>query len=585
MAKISEQSIEQIRNRADIIDIISSYVELKKRGRNFFGLCPFHSEKTASFSVSPEKQIYKCFGCGAGGSSIDFIMEIEKLDFIESIRYLADQYGVEIEETHTISNGQDVTANIFEMNNQTLSLYQENLFDQNNTLILTHLTNRGLNIETIKTFGLGLSYTGKDEVLKKMQGKYNSKSMLSSGLFVDTKSGYMDRFRNRIMFSLYNITGRVIGFAGRAIDKNENAKYINSPQTQVYNKSKVLYGLHLTKNDISKSDSAIIVEGYIDFLQLYQSGVKNIVAVSGTAFTDGHAHLLKRLTKNVLIAYDGDSAGVSSAVKAGFVLLKNGMNPSIIRIPDGLDPDDWVLKSGVDPFNESAKNAVPLIEFSHQEFQKKPNTNIADFINETLPELLQIQDNVVAEINLKSLSSCTGISFESIKNNYLSLVERKDRRDKYQTVEHKSSSKKLSIENDLLMLCFSKDREIREQIYNNLNIEWMKSDQSKRIYEQIYIHLNSEFEPDPTIILDQLELKEDHHRLASLSFEVDRIAPSISMAKNCIQRLEHMFLKEKLEKYREMLKDTEKSFKDNSELITRITEIQYKMNSIKGAQS
>jgi len=585
MAKISEQSIEQIRNRADIIDIISSYVELKKRGRNFFGLCPFHSEKTASFSVSPEKQIYKCFGCGAGGSSIDFIMEIEKLDFIESIRYLADQYGVEIEETHIISNGQDVTANIFEMNNQTLSLYQENLFDQNNTLILTHLTNRGLNIETIKTFGLGLSYTGKDEVLKKMQGKYNSKSMLSSGLFVDTKSGYMDRFRNRIMFSLYNITGRVIGFAGRAIDKNENAKYINSPQTQVYNKSKVLYGLHLTKNDISKSDSAIIVEGYIDFLQLYQSGVKNIVAVSGTAFTDGHAHLLKRLTKNVLIAYDGDSAGVSSAVKAGFVLLKNGMNPSIIRIPDGLDPDDWVLKSGVDPFNESAKNAVPLIEFSHQEFQKKTNTNIADFINETLPELLQIQDNVVAEINLKSLSSCTGISFESIKNNYLSLVERKDRRDKYQTVEHKSSSKKLSIENDLLMLCFSKDREIREQIYNNLNIEWMKSDQSKRIYEQIYIHLNSEFEPDPTIILDQLELKEDHHRLASLSFEVDRIAPSISMAKNCIQRLEHMFLKEKLEKYREMLKDTEKSFKDNSELITRITEIQYKMNSIKGAQS
>ena len=585
MAKISEQSIEQIRNRADIIDIISSYVELKKRGRNFFGLCPFHSEKTASFSVSPEKQIYKCFGCGAGGSSIDFIMEIEKLDFIESIRYLADQYGVEIEETHTISNGQDVTANIFEMNNQTLSLYQENLFDQNNTLILTHLTDRGINIETIKTFGLGLSYTGKDEVLKKMQGKYNSKSMLSSGLFVDTKSGYMDRFRNRIMFSLYNITGRVIGFAGRAIDKNENAKYINSPQTQVYNKSKVLYGLHLTKNDISKSDSAIIVEGYIDFLQLYQSGVKNIVAVSGTAFTDGHAHLLKRLTKNVLIAYDGDSAGVSSAVKAGFVLLKNGMNPSIIRIPEGLDPDDWVLKSGVDPFNESAKNAVPLIEFSHQEFQKKTNTNIADFINETLPELLQIQDNVVAEINLKSLSSCTGISFESIKNNYLSLVERKDRRDKYQTVEHKSSSKKLSIENDLLMLCFSKDREIREQIYNNLNIEWMKSDQSKRIYEQIYIHLNSEFEPDPTIILDQLELKEDHHRLATLSFEVDRIAPSISMAKNCIQRLEHMFLKEKLEKYREMLKDTEKSFKDNSELITRITEIQYKMNSIKGAQS
>ena len=167
--------------------------------------------------------------------------------------------------------------------------------------------------------------------------------MLSSGLFVDTKYGYIDRFRNRIMFSLFNITGKVIGFAGRAIDKNENAKYINSPETQVYNKSKTLYGLHLTKNEISKQDSAIIVEGYIDFLQLYQSGIKNIVAVSGTAFTDGHAHLLKRLTKNVLIAYDGDSAGISAAIKASYVLLKNGLKPSIIKIPNGLDPDDWVL--------------------------------------------------------------------------------------------------------------------------------------------------------------------------------------------------------------------------------------------------
>ena len=585
MAKISEQSIEQIRNRADIIDIISSYVELKKRGRNFFGLCPFHNEKTPSFSANPEKQIYKCFGCGSGGSSIDFIMEIEKLDFVESIRYLAEQYGVEIEETHTISKGQDVTANIFEMNSQVLSMYQKNLFDPNSSSILSHLTDRGLTLDTIKTFGLGLSYKEKNVVLKKMQGNYNSKSMLSCGLFVDTKSGYIDRFRNRIMFALYNITGKVIGFAGRAIDKNENAKYINSPETQIYNKSKVLYGLHVTKNDISKLDSAIIVEGYIDFLQLYQSGIKNIVAVSGTAFTDGHAHLLKRLTKNVLIAYDGDSAGISAAIKAGYVLLKNGMNPSIIRIPNGLDPDDWVLKSGSEPFRESAKNALPLIEFSHQQFEEKENANIADFINETLLELIQIQDNVIAEINLKLLSSCTNISFESIKNNYLSLIEKKEKRNQYKKMDEKIPPKNLSIEDDLLMLCFSKDKKIREQIYKNLNIDWMRSEQSKRIYKQIYIHLNSEFEPDTTIILDQLESKNDHHKLASIAFEVDKIIPSISMAKNCIQRLEHIFLKEQLEKCRQMLKDAEESFKDNSELITRITEIQYKMNSIKGMQS
>ena len=582
MAKISEQSIEQIRNRADIIDIVSSYVELKKRGRNFFGLCPFHNEKTSSFSVSPDKQIFKCFGCGAGGSSIDFIMEIEKLDFVESIRYLADQYGVEIEETHTISKGQDITANIFEMNSQVSSIYQNNLFDQSGSSILSHLTERGLSIDIIKKLGLGLSFSKKDSVLKEMQGNYNSKAMLSCGLFVDTKYGYIDRFRNRIMFSLFNITGKVIGFAGRAIDKDENAKYINSPETQVYNKSKVLYGLHLTKNEISKQDSAIIVEGYIDFLQLYQAGVKNIAAVSGTAFTDGHAHLIKRLTKNVLIAYDGDNAGISSAIKAGYVLLKNGLNPSIIQIPDGLDPDDWVLKSGVEPFIESANNAKSLIEFSYQKFQNDSKSNVADFINEILLELVQIKDDVIAEINLKELASCTGISFESIKNNFLDIVKRKEKRNQYKAIEKTLSLENLSIEDDLLMLCFSKDKNIREEIYQNLNIDWMRGNQTKRIYKQIYIHLNSEFEPDTSIILDQLESKEDHHKLATIAFEVDKIAPSINMAKNCINRIEHLFLKKELDKYRELLKNDEESFKDNTDLIIKITAIQTKMNSIKG---
>ena len=462
MAKISEQSIEQIRNRADIIDIISSYVELKKRGRNFFGLCPFHNEKTPSFSVNPDKQIFKCFGCGTGGSSIDFVMEIEKLDFVESIKYLADQYGVEIEETHTISKGQDITANIYEMNQNTLEIYQKNLFNEQNKSVLSHLINRGLTEETIKKFGLGLSSAKKDFVLKSFQGKFNSKSMLSCGLFVDTKYGYIDRFRNRIMFSLFNITGKVIGFAGRAIDKNENAKYINSPETQVYNKSKTLYGLHLTKNEIAKQDSAIIVEGYIDFLQLYQSGIQNIAAVSGTAFTDGHAHLLKRLTKNVLIAYDGDSAGISAAIKASYVLLKNGLKPSIIKIPTGLDPDDWVLKEGIKPFMDSAKNANSVIEFSYNKFKNGPNENIADFINETLIELAQINDDVILEINLKLLANCTGISFESIKNNFSNIIIKKEKRDQYKKTKTNITLEHLSLEDDLLMLCFSKDKVIRQ---------------------------------------------------------------------------------------------------------------------------
>jgi len=583
MAKISEQSIEQIRNRADIVEIISPYVELKKRGRNFFGLCPFHGEKTASFSVNPEKQIYKCFGCGLGGSSIDFIMEKEKLDFVEAIRFLADQYGIEIEQTHTISKGQDITANIYEMYSKTANIYQKNLFTTKHNTILSQLTNRGINKDTIEKFNLGYSGSTKDEVLRQMQGKYNSKAMIDSNLFIDTKFGYMDRFRNRIMFSINNISGKIVAFAGRRINDDDNAKFINSPESQVYNKSKILYGLHVTKNDIAKLDEAIVVEGYFDFLQLYQAGIKNVVAVCGTAFTDGHAHLIKRLTKNVLVAYDGDKAGVSAAIKAGYVLLKNGLKASVIEIPDGKDPDDWILESGPEPFNESAEKSTSLIKFSFKQFQKHPNRNIADFINETIQELSYISDDVIVEINLKLLAECTGISFDSIHSNYLNVTENVKNKYTKNKLKQNNSSDNLSIEDDLLMLCFSKDKKIREKIYNDFNIKWMKTRQSIRIFEQIYIHLNSKFGPDVSVILDQLEIKEDHQKLTDVVFDIDRIQPTVEMANDCIQRLHHLFLKSQLDEYREILKNEEESFNENTDLINKIMEIQSKMNSIKAS--
>jgi len=583
MAKISEQSIEQIRNRADIVEIISPYVELKKRGRNFFGLCPFHGEKTASFSVNPEKQIFKCFGCGLGGSSIDFIMEKEKLDFVEAIRFLADQYGIEIEQTHAVSKGQDSTSNIYDMYNKAADIYQANLFEVNNNIILSQLTNRGISKDTIEKFKLGFSESKKDRILKLMQGKYNSKAMIDSNLFIDTKFGYMDRFRNRIMFTINNISGKIVAFAGRRINNDDNAKFINSPESQIYNKSKILYGLHVTKNEISKLDQAIVVEGYFDFLQLYQAGIKNVVAVCGTAFTDGHAHLIKRLTKNVSIAYDGDKAGVAAAIKAGYILLKNGLKPTIVEIPDGKDPDDWVLETGPEPFMESIKKSTSLIRFSFQQFQKHPNRNIADFINETLQELTYITDNVIVEINLKLLADCTGISFDSIYSNYLNIAEKRKGQGTANISEPANLTKKLSIEDDLLMLCFSKDKNIREKIYNEFNVEWMKTKQSIRIFKQIYIHLNSEFGPDVNVVLDQLEIKEDHQKLADIIFDIDKIQPTLEMANDCIQRLHHLFLKLKLEEYREKLKNEEQAFNENTDLINKIIDIQSKINSIRAS--
>jgi len=584
MARISEQSIEKIRSVADIYEIISSYVELKKKGRNFFGLCPFHGEKTPSFSVNTDKQIYKCFGCGEGGSSIDFIMQKHNYDFVEALTYLADKYSIDLEITGSNNKAVSIRSELFEMNKYASTMYHQNLFDSKNKEILNHLNKRGFSNEIIKKFDIGLSYNKWDMLLKTFQNKdYKATSMKESGLFSSSKNGYIDRFRNRIMFTIHDSIGNPIAFAGRAIQKDENAKYINSSETPVYHKSKVLYGLHQTKDDISKLNNAIIVEGYFDFLQLFQAGIKNVVAVSGTSFTDGHAQMLKRLTKNVQIAYDGDSAGVSAAIRAGYVLIKNGLQPTIIEIPDNKDPDDWVLNEGYEPFLQSTKNAISLMRFSYNKFKKDGKDTIASFINDTINELSQIDDYVAIEIHLKELSEITDISFESIKQNFESIMDKKNKRQsmKQNTYNPKPNNTSLSLEDDLIMLCFSKQKEIREEIYNNLNSDWIMNDNTKRIYHEIYIHLNSNFEPQAEIIVDQLEKREDKNQLTGLLSESEKMAPTIEMAKNAINRLHHNYLMKKMMGLREELKNAEQNFKDSSDLINQISDIQSTINDLK----
>ena len=340
MARISEQIIEQIRSTTDIIEVVSGYVELKKKGRNFFGLCPFHGEKTASFSVNPQRQIYKCFGCGAGGGSINFIMAIENIGFVAAVQQLAEQYGIELQLEEATGKSQDIITRLFDIHEKAANYFLKNLGKGEGLEVLNHLEDRGLNRDTIKKFKLGYSPNQKDTLLKLFRTvDTNGDALKQSGLFIDTKYGYIDRFRSRIMFSIFNSTGKVTAFAGRVYNSDDPAKYVNSPETAIYTKSKILYGLHASKQAIRDANTAIVVEGYLDFLQLYQAGVKNIVAVSGTAFTDDHALQLKRFCNEVYLAYDGDKAGITAAIRAGYVLLKNGIAPRIVLIPDGLDPE------------------------------------------------------------------------------------------------------------------------------------------------------------------------------------------------------------------------------------------------------
>lgn len=585
MSRVSEQTIEQIRSTADIVEVVSGYVQLKKRGRNYFGLCPFHGEKTASFSVNTEKQIYKCFGCNVGGGVINFIMEIEGLEFLSALKHLANQYSIELNISN-VSNQNNNTSKLFDIHEQASNIFFKNLNTEEGLKVVSHLQSRGLTRETIKKFKLGFSLNKKNELLLKFRNdEIRSDIMTQSGLFVDTKKGYIDRFRGRIMFSIFNSAGRISAFAGRVFESEDPAKYINSPETPIYSKSKILYGLHETKQIIRNKKSVIVVEGYLDFLQLYQSGIKNIVAISGTAFTDQHALQIKRFCETVYLAYDGDSAGISAAIRAGYVLMRSGLSPKIIKIPNGLDPDDWVKKEGKEPFLQAVENGNKLLPFHFRHYNGDLSTasGKASFVNEVLTEIIVIKDPVNRELQGRELSEIVGVSANSIFQSINSMIEKQKIRKKFNNHDNKKqnpSNKKQLLENDLIRLCFSKDPKIRKFLFENINLNWLSTDFSLNVYEKIYIHLLSSNPISPGLIMDELQNKEYRSQLANLIFDLEKLDLTIKSAYDCISRLEKSWLNQEIKKLMQNLKTIESKGEDTIPLMKKIDELQIKKNNL-----
>ncbi len=583
MARITEQSIERVRIKSDIIQTLSDYMELKKRGHNFFGLCPFHNEKTPSFSVSEDKQIYKCFGCGAGGGVFNFIMDIEKVDFPESIEILAKKNGIELEyEKGSSQYSKNLSSEIFSIHDLTNKIYQKNI--STNSAIKEYLVNRGLKETIISEFQIGYSDKYYDQVLKLMQKEeFSSKAMKQSGLFVETKKGYIDRFRQRIMFPIHNHTGNVAGFGGRATSPDEKAKYMNSPETPIYIKSKLLYGLWKTKQDIINEKNIIIVEGYMDFLKLYQSGIRNVVAVSGTAFTDQHAIQIKRLCNNVFLLYDGDDAGKKAAIRAGYLSLKFGLETNVVEIPDGIDPDDWISQSNIDDIKNKIYNGIDVIDFhfNYESDLVKTDAGKTKFINDCLIALHDIQDPIYKELQIKKISEITNISQESIFSRFNDIAKKKPKRyQEKQTIDASVNEKNKSIklENDLIKICFSKDREARLLIFKHFNPNWLNNDLNKTIFDKIFIHLNSEHEVDSGFVIDSLENKNSKNHLSALLFELDNTNLNTVMAKECINRLKNNSIKQKIEILRNKLNNIDAESDKLKDILIEIDNLEKKMN-------
>jgi DNA primase len=423
---ITKPTVDRIMEATDIVDVIGEFVQLKKRGANFVGLSPFVNERTPSFTVSPAKGIFKDFSSGKGGSAVTFLMELEKFTYPEALKWLAKKYGIEVEETI------DTTENLEEQNRReslmivsgyAAKFFHESLLnsDEGQSIGLSYFKERGFNSETIKKFELGYSpdqweaFTGSA-----IKEGYQEEFLVESGLSVKRDNGNLyDRYRGRVMFPIHNFTGRIIAFGGRTLKTDKNVpKYVNSPESEIYHKSNVLYGLYFAKKAIREEDNCYLVEGYADVISVHQAGIENVVASSGTSLTVEQIRLIGRLTKNVTILYDGDAAGVKASLRGLDMILEEGLNVKVVLFPDGHDPDSYVQKFGTAGFKKHIDdNKKDFILFKTSILLKDAGTDPirrAEIIREVVESIAKIPDSIKASVFIQECSRILQIDERSL---------------------------------------------------------------------------------------------------------------------------------------------------------------------------
>ncbi|MEQ8518910.1 MAG: DNA primase [Cytophagales bacterium] len=438
---ISQDSIRKVKEVVDILDVIGDFVNLKKKGQNWFGLSPFQDEKTPSFSVSPGKGIFKDFSSGKAGDSITFIMEHERLSYLEAIRYLAKKYGIELEESEP-SHEEKQKASEIESLHIALNFARDYFIDQlknsesGKAIGLSYFKERGFSSQTIEKFELGYSQTNWDTFLKEAESKQFSREILEKAGLVIAKDGKVyDRYRGRVIFPIHNLIGKVIGFGARILGNDKNQpKYINSPETPVYNKSKELYGFYFAKNAIRNEDDCILVEGYTDVISLNQAGIENVIASSGTSLTEEQIKVIRRFTKNITLIFDGDEAGLKASERGLRLVLKAGMNLKVVTLPEGLDPDSFVKQKGGADFKDfltrnkqdflSFKTKVQLESIQGEPFKK------AELIREIVEIIALIPDAITRSVYFKASSELLDIDEQVLVSEYNKKAFNQNR-DKY----------------------------------------------------------------------------------------------------------------------------------------------------------
>lgn len=526
MARYSDEIIDDVRQSNDIVDVISQYVRLKRSGRNYFGLCPFHNEKSPSFSVSPEKQIFHCFGCGVGGNVFTFLTKIEGINFVEAVQQLAERANIQLPtlENNVDSAKEALKAKVYKVNEFTAKYYHENLYRPESKMAQEYIKKRKLSNETLKSFQIGFS--GKfDELYKELKKQgFEDREILESGLVNKNERGqYIDRYRNRLMFPICDVRGRVIAFGGRVLDDSK-PKYINSPENVVYSKGRHLYGLNVAKKyDIKKR--LLIVEGYMDVISLHQRDIHNVVASLGTALTQQQGYLLRNNTEQIILSYDSDEAGQTAKIRAMEILQNMGCDIRVLQMEGAKDPDEYVIKYGNARFQNLVDKAISVIEFKvkilRQSLNLESTNDKIKFLNEIAKLISKIDNSMEREVYIEKIAKEYDVSKEAIyaevnKINYRETTSDKTLEKARPVVIHRKVQKSdiseavKRRENTILSILLNGDLNIFQIIKQNIKIEDFKDELNRKIAEKLYQEFEKE-NNNVNAILDTMSEEEQSH--------------------------------------------------------------------------
>ncbi len=438
---IDRSTIERILDAAQIVDVVQEFVPLKKRGVNYLGLCPFHNEKTPSFTVSPAKEIFKCFGCGKVGNSVNFVMEHEHLTYPEALKYLAKKYHIEVVEkelTQDEIDKQNERESLLVVSAYAARQFSENLFqsDEGISIGLTYFKERGFRQDTLKKFEAGYSFEKRDAFSKKaIDDGYKQDFLVKTGLSIQAEDRIFDRFSGRVMFPIHSLSGQVLGFGGRILKKDvKTAKYLNSPESEIYHKSRILYGMFQARKTITQEDRCYLVEGYTDVMSLHEANIENVVASSGTSLTQEQVRLIKRFTQNITILYDGDAAGIKASIRGIDLVLEEGMNVKIVLLPDGEDPDSYSKKVSNEEFTRFLKeNETDFIRFKTQLLLSEADNDPvkkANLIKDIVKSIAVIPEAITRTVYIKECSVVLEVSEPILYNEVNKLQRQKNFQDR-----------------------------------------------------------------------------------------------------------------------------------------------------------